>query len=95
VKIPLKDVFVVTKLEELPYNSTFYVIATEESYVSDGGWPGNDSRYTYLQFEVYRIEKEWKDAVKIYTQFKRGGFRAFVMIPPIVNTTTDVEIPTR
>lgn len=90
-----KNIFTVTKLSELPDNETFYVIATEESYVSDNGWPGNDTRYTYVKLEVYRVEQEWKEAVKIYSQFKRGTFRAFAMIPSVINTTTEVSLPGR
>lgn len=85
--------WIVTKLDELPTTETFYVIANAASYVSDGGWPGNNETYHYVTFTVYRDRSEWEDYIKSMTRAHQMGWRAFVMTPVTPTVTVDVKVP--
>lgn len=87
-------IFDVTCLDELPRHETFYVIAHDMSYRSDGGWPGNDQTYTYVRFKVYRNRTEWENYIKSMTAAGQMTGRALVVIPIEPTVTVDVKVPT-
>lgn len=85
--------FEVTLLDELPRDETFYVIANQASYVSDGGWPGNNETYHYVKFTVYRDRGEWEEYIKTMTAAGHMKGRPLVVHPITPTVTVDVKVP--
>lgn len=89
-----KRFFDVSKLEDLPSTETFYVIAHNDSYVSDGGYPGHNSTTPFLKFTVFLDRVEWEDTIRTLLKLQQFKGRAFVMMPikPEVNVNIDVKL---
>lgn len=81
---------IVQCLKDLP-TINCWVIAKSNSVSGDDGYGDYDTTH-FCSFEIYDNEKEWAEAVAIYTRFPKNEIRAFKWIPAQINIDVEVKV---